>query len=163
MALRGSSGRFKLKLSRPLLIIMGALVLLLLIIVVLSFTVLKKGGQPTGSKAAGVGPAGGKAEPTAIAAASTPYPGATEIATAIPVQPTAPQPAAQPTSPQSAEKTPIPPPTRVVAAAPSVTPLPSGGQLPGTSGGGLFWLIPVGVLLLIAVLWWRWRRARATG
>jgi LPXTG-motif cell wall-anchored protein len=36
-----------------------------------------------------------------------------------------------------------------------------GGETLPTTDSGLPWLIPVGVVLLLAVAWWRWRRARA--
>lgn len=172
MALRGGSSGFRLRFSRPMLIVIGALGLLVVAVIVLSITVFRGGGRrpsqvPSPIAAVTETPeAVAKAEPypTATVALATPTPAPTQV----PVAPTAPPAPTAAPSPEAPSPVPtmVPPPTRPeVAVVPTTTPLPAGGQLPATSGGSP-WLLPLGaafVILLAAVLWWRWRRARAAG
>ncbi len=156
MTLRGSSGgRFKFKLTRPMLIIIGILVALGIIVVVLALTVFQpRAGRPVA-----------QASPTAEAPKALPTdtpPATTAVLAAGPTltpQPTAGRPAAT--------VTPVPtfaPAPTGVGVVTGATPTAGigGGELPG-GASGLGWeillLIPAGLLLLAVAAWWRWRRA----
>ena len=161
MALRGSSGgegkpRFQFKPSRNMLIILGVFVLLIVVIVVLALVLPRGGGggAPVAEKTA---------EPKAVSPQATSLPGAP---TAIP--PTQPA-AVPPTQVVQALVTPVPTPVPVPTQArpggvePTVAGVGGGEQaLPATASGLGTWLviIPVGVVLLGVVAWWRWRRSR---
>ncbi len=172
MALRGGASGSRIRFSRPMIIVIGALGLLVVAVVVLSLGVFRGGRKgpaqsPSPIAAAPETPeAVAKAEPYPTATVTLPT--ATPVPTQVPVQPTAvPVPTPAPTLEVfTPVPTMVPPPTRPeVAIVPTTTPLPAGGQLPATSGGSP-WLLVLGgafVILLAAVLWWRWRRARAAG
>ena len=166
MGLRGDSGgsRFRLKLSRPMIILIGLLIVIVIAIVAVALLLPPAGPPPA-------------EEPQAMAD-NTPVPTETlPVVTEEPVptiggEPTAPPPTAVPATPKqvvvvpTAVATPVPAPTRggAVGGVPPTTMATGGGEqgLPETSSG-LPWLIPVGVVLLIAVIWWRLRRARSSG
>lgn len=167
MSLFGGSGGPKLKLTRSTMILIGVLAVLLVVVVSLAIyfiffnnpgrgaqTAARPTAAPTSSLEVGEG--AGTAVPATV-------PPAGPDATNAPVPPTASGGGVALVAPVA---TPIPAPTGqagggVVA---QVTPVPQGGgettQLPGGSSG-LPWLIPLGVLMLAAVAWWRWRRSRA--
>lgn len=155
MALRGSSGsRFKLKLSRPMLIVLGVLALLLIgVVALILIPPLLRPAAPAPTPIAKV-----VSSPTAVAT-----PPATEAAPAagptLTPLPTVPRPAATVTP----VPTFAPAPTGVgVVTGATPTAGVGGGELPG-GASGLGWevllLIPAGLLLLAVAAWWRWRRA----
>lgn len=173
MALRGIPGgegrpRFQFKPSRNMLILIGVLVLLIIAVVVLYF-VLQGTAGGGGQVAQGTTTARGVA-----AAQVTSPPGAPSAV-----------PATRPGAPTSLPATQAPAPPEVparVTAVPTPVPLPpqggrgvaevspttagvGGGEqaLPHTASGiSVWWIVPVGVLLLAVVAWWRWRRSRPT-
>ncbi|MGC8873599.1 MAG: hypothetical protein ACP5SI_04010 [Chloroflexia bacterium] len=172
MALRGGASGSRIRFSRPMLIVAGVLVLLVVVVVFLSLSILRRGGR---APAHVPSPVVAATETPEVQAKAEPYPTATvalptqtPMPTQLAVQPTLPPvPTVPPAlSAPTAVPTMVPPPTRPeVAVVPTTTPLPAGGQLPATSGGSP-WLLPLGVAFLVlvgAVAWWRWRRARATG
>lgn len=177
----GFRGRLSgIKLSRPMLILIGSLAGLLVLALIVAFVVLpaiQRGRDRTPVA---------QASPTADVAETLPVvddgrtPTAKTVSTVVaqetaviqetvpPVEPTerSQQPTPVPTLVVVADRTPSPGATvggTVAAGGPTDTPLPKGGeQLPDTSTG-LPWLIPLGAVLLAAILWWRWRRARQLG
>jgi hypothetical protein len=167
MPLFGDSGGPKLKLTRPVMILIGVLAVLLVGVVILVIVLSSGAGRGTQTAAK---------SPTAAASTSplkvVEGPGTAVPPTALPAAPDATNAPVPPTAPGGGMSlvtpvaTPIPAPTGQAGGGvvSQVTPVPQGGgepsQLPGGSSG-LPWLIPVGVLLLVAVAWWRWRRSRA--
>jgi hypothetical protein len=175
MPLFGDSDGPKLKLTRPVIIMMAVLGGLLVIVIVLAILL---SSNVFGAKTANTVPAPTATIKVAEVEATEAVPSV--VPSAVP--PTAP-PAAVTRVPTSA-----PPPTSgtdVVSPAATEAPIPAptvgepGGQTvqqatPGGEGGGeiselpggssgLPWLIPLGAVLLAAVAWWRWRRARSEG
>ncbi len=162
MSLRDRLGNVKF--SRPMLIAVGSVLGLLILVVVLALVVLPRLGRKQGP--AEVSPT---AAPTlAVVAEGSPSPTAEAKAEPSPTpmagETTAPAPTTRP--PVQATATPAPtliqpsPAGTAVAGGPTATPLPAGGgegELPHASGS-VPWLIPLGVVVLIIVGWWRWRR-----
>ncbi len=173
MAFEDPSGaeqpRFRLRFSRSMVILMGAFLGLIAIIVavVLLWPTLTGVGKQQVAQAT--------PRPTTEVAVVTDVPAPTSApeATAAPEATVLPEPTVPPATQAgsavapTAAPTEIPLPTRTAAAGlvtvVATSPPRGAGEspMPDTSSG-IPWLIPVGVVLLIAVLWWRWRRARST-
>jgi hypothetical protein len=178
MSLRDRLGGLNLKFSRSMLILVGSILGLIALIVVLIVVVLPRlrgSGERTAEQPTPVATSttievvGGNGTPVGEPTSASPTdvaeaPSSTAEAKADPTPTKAPT---QPPAAATAAPTLIEPGdgATAVAAGPTLTPLPGGGggeELPHASGG-LPWIVPVGVILLIVVVWWRLRRARATG
>ncbi len=178
MPLFGSSGAPKFQLTRRMIIVLAVFGVLLVAIIILAVVLAVNANQA--NKRAGVAAAlptatMSVAEVTLPSAPDTAPPGHTaglaEV-TSVPIPPTQ-RVAVVPTAAATAVPAPTvqegggvvaPPPGGGVGTA-STTPAAGGGEtaaLPASSSG-LPYLIPVGALLLAAIVWWRWRRARAHG
>ena len=168
------SGAPKFKWTRPMVIVAGVFGFLLVALIALGVFLLVNNAQSnkTAAKPTLVATATIKVaevqrtEPTLAGQATALPQSATKAAAPATVPPATGGGAVLPTAMQ----TPIPPPTAQTTAQTGGggintqgTPPAGGGetqQLPGGSSG-LTWLIPVGIVLLVAVVWWRWRRSRA--
>lgn len=175
----------KLNLSRPMLMIIGAIFVLLIIIVVVAVVVL-----PNLNKDRPAPEAQATAEPTDVVQVPTsgpvgiePTQQAIEESTAVADSGTEPAtvPETQPAVAEGSGEPKYPAPTQSTdsattegastEASPEESSLGGGTgsgesqpqeNLPETSSG-LPWLIPVGAVLLAVVAWWRWHRVRAAG
>jgi len=157
--------KFRLKLSRPMIIIVGVFVVLVVASIVLVL-VLSSAGAPSSQQAAGK--VGATAQPAlpVVTPVSTATVGVSETvpatAPAVTAPPTPVPPTQQVAAVSTSGPTMRPAPTQAPAGNPSTTRGTGGEQPMPDTASGLPWLIPVGVVLVVAVLWWRWRRAHAS-
>lgn len=168
MPLFGSSGAPKFHLTRRMIIALAIFGVLLVAVIILAVVLSVTSNQAK--------------QRAQMAAAPT-------ATMAVAEAPLSPAPDTAPPAPtvQGAEATPVPIlPTQGVAMAPTAmataipaptaqaggggvtaatTPAAGGGETAALPAGssGLPYLIPVGAVLLAAIVWWRWRRARAHG
>ncbi len=166
--------RFRFRLSRPMMIVIGVLLVLVVIVVVLVIILNSSPAAPPAQVADKAAPETVPVlplvttAPTGTAGMSlTVAPSATAVPPAATALPTAVPPTAAPPATQQVAVVPAGP-TEIPAATPRTT-VGGAGTTQGVGGeqpmpetsSGWPWLIPVGVVLVVAVLWWRWRRAHA--